>query len=121
MGQATGDRGGLEFLSTHPAGPERIRELSATSRAWKASTRPHGAGRQPPSGGGFLLWLIAHHGFHFKVLLEAMLAPFPARARLLVATERRAEVRPPAPLRWTMPVRRRDATRRARSRLPDCT
>lgn len=27
MGQATGDRGGLEFLSTHPAGPERIREL----------------------------------------------------------------------------------------------
>ncbi len=27
MGQATGDRGGLEFLSTHPAGPERIRQL----------------------------------------------------------------------------------------------
>ncbi len=27
MGQATGDRGGLAFLSTHPAGPDRIREL----------------------------------------------------------------------------------------------
>lgn len=27
MGEATGDKGGLAFLSTHPSGPDRIREL----------------------------------------------------------------------------------------------
>ena len=27
MGQATGGSGGIAFLSTHPSGPERIREL----------------------------------------------------------------------------------------------
>ena len=27
MGEATGNQGGLEFLSTHPSGPDRIREL----------------------------------------------------------------------------------------------
>ena len=27
MGEATGDKGGLAFLSTHPSGPNRIREL----------------------------------------------------------------------------------------------
>ena len=27
MGEATGNQGGLDFLSTHPSGPDRIREL----------------------------------------------------------------------------------------------
>jgi Zn-dependent protease with chaperone function len=27
MGQATGGKDGLAFLSTHPSGPDRIREL----------------------------------------------------------------------------------------------
>ena len=64
---------------------------------------------------------VSENGLGLEELLEAVDAPFAAVARLLVAAERRVEVDAGAPLRWTLPVRSREATRRARSRSPDET
>ena len=89
-------------------------------------SRPHTAGpaekksglEDPRSQG--LRRLIAQHGFHFQEFLEAVFAPFAARARLLVAAERRVEVGAGA-VQVDVAGAQARATLRACSTLPDWT
>ncbi len=61
-----------------------------------------------------------HHGLDLEKIFQAETTPLPAVTRLLVSAEG-AFMSVDAPLRWTIPVRIRRATRRARSPSPELT